>query len=44
VVVVDGTQKAAPGRPVRPVVLADSAAGKTMAADSAADGAQGGRQ
>jgi membrane fusion protein (multidrug efflux system) len=26
-VVVDGTQKAAPGRPVRPVALADSAAG-----------------
>jgi membrane fusion protein, multidrug efflux system len=43
VVVVDGTQKAAPGRPVRPVVLADSAAGKTIA-DSAADSAQGGRQ
>ena len=26
-VVVDGTQKAAPGRPVRPVALTDSAAG-----------------
>lgn len=44
VVVVDGTQKAAPGRPVRPVVLADSAAGRTIAADSTADSGQGGRQ
>ena len=34
-IVVDGVQKAAPGRPVRPVVLADSAA---------ADSAQGGSQ
>ena len=30
-VVVDGTQKAAPGRPVRPVVLADSAVADTAA-------------
>jgi membrane fusion protein (multidrug efflux system) len=44
-VVVDGVQKAAPGRPVRPVALADSAVGKTLTADSvAADGTQGGSQ
>jgi membrane fusion protein (multidrug efflux system) len=30
-VIVDGTQKAAPGRPVRPVALADSAAADTAA-------------
>jgi membrane fusion protein (multidrug efflux system) len=35
-VVVDGVQKAAPGSPVRPVVLADSAEAKAVAADSAA--------
>jgi membrane fusion protein (multidrug efflux system) len=44
VVVVDGVQKAAPGSPVRPVVLADSAAGETVAADSVADSTQGGSQ
>lgn len=44
-VVVDGVQKAAPGRTVRPVALADSAVGKTLTADSvAADGTQGGSQ
>ena len=44
-VVVDGVQKAAPGQPVRPVALADSAEGKTVAADSAAaDTAQEGSQ
>jgi membrane fusion protein, multidrug efflux system len=42
-VVVDGAQKAAPGQPVRPVALADSAEGQTVAADStAADSVQGG--
>jgi membrane fusion protein (multidrug efflux system) len=30
-VIVDGTQKAAPGRPVRPVALADSAGADTTA-------------
>jgi membrane fusion protein, multidrug efflux system len=40
-VVVEGVQKAAPGQPVRPVPLADSAQGQTIAADSAAtDSAQ----
>ena len=44
-VVVDGVQKAVPGSPVRPVALADSAEGKTVAADSAAaDSAQEGSQ
>jgi membrane fusion protein (multidrug efflux system) len=44
-VVVDGVQKAVPGSPVRPVVLADSAEGKTVAADTtAADTAQEGSQ
>jgi membrane fusion protein (multidrug efflux system) len=42
-VIVDGVQKAAPGSPVRPVVLADSAQEKTVAADSTvADSAEGG--
>ena len=35
-VVVDGAQKAVPGQLVRPVALADSAEGRTVAADSAA--------
>ena len=44
-VVVDGVQKAVPGSPVRPVVLADSAEGKTVAADSAStDSAEEGSQ
>lgn len=44
-VIVDGVQKAAPGRPVRPVALADSAVDRTMSKDSAAaDGVQGGSQ
>lgn len=44
-VVVEGVQKAAPGQPVRPVVLADSAVADRTAADSTtADSAQGGSQ
>lgn len=43
VVVVDGVQKAAPGHPVRPVALADSAVGNPVV-DSTADRAQGGSQ
>jgi len=39
-VVVEGVQKAVPGQPVRPVVLADSAAADTAAADSAQGGSQ----
>jgi len=44
-VVVEGVQKAAPGQPVRPVVLADSVVADRTAADSTtADSAQGGSQ
>ncbi len=49
-VVVEGVQKAAPGQPVRPVMLADSAVADSAVADSTvtdstvADSAQGGSQ
>lgn len=44
-VVVDGVQKAAPGRPVRPVALADTAVADAPVADAAvADSARGGPQ
>jgi membrane fusion protein (multidrug efflux system) len=39
-VVVEGIQKAAPGQPVRPVMLADSAVADSTAADSAQGGTQ----
>jgi membrane fusion protein, multidrug efflux system len=39
-VIVDGVQKAAPGRPVRPVALADSAVADSAVADSAQGGPQ----